>query len=276
MNFGPSQFAGGQFMDRHVDGGQDKFVETNLVESVRALTVSQLTKAQQQAETSQELMCDGRHITQVSIVGLLTGKFNADSHNVMTVYDGTGTIEVRQYTDADADDIQERSTMLVENTYVRVYGAFKGSNSEGPPNRLGYITAFSVRPVEDHNEVTHHQLDVIFQHMYLTQSQNMPGAGNVANGGAYGMAMAGGGMPTGAPMGGNILQPHGGGGQNAADIVHNWLKEHGNPANPVGYPISAIAQALAPQLREAEVIAAKDELEAVGRIFDTGNGYQAC
>lgn len=49
--------------------------------------------------------------------------------------------------------LQERQNLLVENTYVRVYGSFKGKNDEGPSDRLGYINAFAVRPVEDHNEV---------------------------------------------------------------------------------------------------------------------------
>lgn len=43
---------------------------------------------------------------QVTIVGLLTGKYQDESYNVMTVYDGTGTIEVREFRDGDADLVQ--------------------------------------------------------------------------------------------------------------------------------------------------------------------------
>lgn len=125
-------------------------------------------------------------------------------------------------------------------------------------------------------QVTHHQLDVIFQHLYLTQSQNVPGAGNIATPGAYGMGMSGGGMPGGAAVGGNVLQPHGGGGQSATDVVYNFLKEHSLSANPSGVPISVIVQGLSTQLREDAVMSAKAELESVGRIFDTGAGYAAC
>lgn len=50
--------------------------------------------------------------------------------------------------------LQDQQNMLVENTYVRVYGSFRGDQSDGQPNSLGRITAFSVRPVEDHNEVS--------------------------------------------------------------------------------------------------------------------------
>ena len=39
-----------------------------------------------------------------------------------------------------------------EGTYVRVYGNFRGASADNP-GALGPITAFVVRPVQDHNEV---------------------------------------------------------------------------------------------------------------------------
>lgn len=49
--------------------------------------------------------------------------------------------------------MQDRSNALTENTYVRVYGKFKVNPESGASNQLGYINAFAMRPVEDHNEV---------------------------------------------------------------------------------------------------------------------------
>ena len=43
---------------------------------------------------------------QVTIVGLLTAKSQAEAFNLMTVYDGTGTIEVKEFKDGESDDIQ--------------------------------------------------------------------------------------------------------------------------------------------------------------------------
>lgn len=48
---------------------------------------------------------------------------------------------------------QEQQNQLVENMYVRVYGSFRGQRDDGPPGSLGQINSFSIRPVEDHNEV---------------------------------------------------------------------------------------------------------------------------
>lgn len=67
---------------------------------------------------------------QVSIVGLITGKFRGESCNLLTVYDGTGTIEVKQFTDHENDDLQVcdeavlgpnavRCSVVIENVQLR-------------------------------------------------------------------------------------------------------------------------------------------------------------
>jgi hypothetical protein len=85
-------------------------------------------------------------------------------------------------------------------------------------------------------QVVHHQLSIIFQHMYLEKKQSI-GENAHASGGMSTMGMGGmqrGGMP---------LQQHqqqGGfaGGMNeaqAAEIVYSWIKEQPESQNNQGY-----------------------------------------
>ena len=57
----------------------------------------------------------------------------------------------------------ERTMMIRENIYVRVYGhvrSFAGKRS---------IVAFRIYPLADMNELTAHMLEVIFAHAYLVR-----------------------------------------------------------------------------------------------------------
>lgn len=93
-------------------------------------------------------------------------------------------------------------------------------------------------------------------------------------GGFGGMAMPGGHARMGGPIGGNVLQPHGGGGMNASDVVHTFLKERG-----VGVPVSvpAIVQGLGGQLGDDAVKAAIADLESKGFAYNAnGDQYAAC
>lgn len=57
----------------------------------------------------------------------------------------------------------ERTLMIRENIYVRVYGhvrAFAGKRS---------VVAFRITPIADMNELTAHILEVIYAHAYLVR-----------------------------------------------------------------------------------------------------------
>lgn len=59
-----------------------------------------------------------------------------------------------------ANSLEQKKAELRPGTYVRVYGSLK--------HYQGYrITAFAVRPIHDFNELTHHNLQAVFQHLHL-------------------------------------------------------------------------------------------------------------
>jgi hypothetical protein len=63
--------------------------------------------------------------------------------------------------------VQNPVVGLSQGKYVRVYGGFKGALAD-KPTELGQITAYSMRPIEDHNEVRRsHMLPLMDNHSGL-------------------------------------------------------------------------------------------------------------
>ena len=61
---------------------------------------------------------------------------------------------------AQANSLEQKKAELRPGTYVRAYGSIK--NFQGHR-----ISAFSVRPVHDVNELPYHNLQASFQHLHL-------------------------------------------------------------------------------------------------------------
>lgn len=112
----------------------------------------------------------------------------------MMLDDGTGKINVKMFINNDGNEDLERKQRaeLREGTYARVFGHIGNYNNERQ------INAFSIRPVTDHNEVTYHLSQVVFQHLHLTKGRSTTGQ----NLGATMAAAAGAGAPNTAVTGG--------------------------------------------------------------------------
>lgn len=96
--------------------------------------------------------------------------------------DGTGTIEVKKWIDADKrdDDVMEGGTNgaaggVELDQYVRVWGRLR------PFNNKRHVVAHFLRVVEDFNEVNYHLLESTYVHLYLTKGG--PPGGAKAEGG---------------------------------------------------------------------------------------------
>lgn len=104
--------------------------------------------------------------------------------------DGTATIDVKKWVDADKEDDLEPKYAL--DQYVRVWGRLKSFNGKR------HVGANFVRGVPDFNEVNYHQLEALYVHLYLTKGP-LPGENGAVNGGD-GNAANGGGMFVDQPM----------------------------------------------------------------------------
>ena len=104
---------------------------------------------------------DGRYSTQVRIVGTI---LRADARETRIAYefeDGTGKIDGTVFANAGDDllpMLKEKRDKCVPGTYVVVVGQVK--EYHGKKN----LRCYDVRPMTDFNELTHHFLEVIYQH----------------------------------------------------------------------------------------------------------------
>lgn len=89
-----------------------------------------------------------------------------------TVDDGTGTIDVRVYVDPEAQDdyVHQASAYWNQGKYYRVTG-----NLRSFAKRRSLVTNRLI-PIEDHNELVHHQLEVIHAHLLRTKPHRVSSA----------------------------------------------------------------------------------------------------
>jgi hypothetical protein len=131
-------------------------------------------------------------------------------------------------------------------------------------------------------QVVYHNLDAMFQHMFLTQNQNTAGAANMA-GGVFGIA----GGVTGGSMGG-VLQPHGsnavqgavpGGAPSTNDVknmVLKFLRENADTTGHGGIHLDAVVSAFAGQFRGDQVSMALKDLLNDAKVYTTTSEMVFC
>ncbi|XP_070822791.1 replication protein A 32 kDa subunit [Chaetodon trifascialis] len=130
-------------------------------------TVSQLMSASQADEA---FRVGDVEVAQVTIVGVIRSTDKSMTNIQYKVDDMTGApMDVKQW--VDTEDPSVDSTVLPPGTYVKVSGNLRSFQNHRS------VVAFSVRPLEDMNEITSHMLEVVQAHMVLSKPQTMPGAG---------------------------------------------------------------------------------------------------
>ncbi|CAD6580767.1 MAG: replication factor A protein 2 [Alectoria sarmentosa] len=103
---------------------------------------------------------------QVSFVGQIRNISTQTTNITYKIDDGTGTIEVKQWIDADATmDTTSDSTIskpkLIENEWARVWGRLKAFNNKR------HVGAHVIRPIADKMEITYHLLEATYVHLYF-------------------------------------------------------------------------------------------------------------
>jgi replication factor A2 len=106
---------------------------------------------------------NGKTIGKFVIYGMVKAKVEKTTSFTLTLDDGTGRIDATRWVDADessAAQVQRQS--ITEGSYVCVNGVLKSFSEKR------YMSAFNIRLVTDHNELTHHFMDVIFVNLQIT------------------------------------------------------------------------------------------------------------
>ncbi|XP_016098267.1 replication protein A 32 kDa subunit isoform X1 [Sinocyclocheilus grahami] len=134
-------------------------------------TVSQLMSAVQ----AEDVFKVGEvEIAQVTIVGVIRNTDKSTINIQYKVDDMTAApMDVKQW--IDTEDMGVDNSVIPPGSYVKVSGNLRSFQN----NRS--LVAFSVRVLEDMNEVTSHMLEVVNAHMQQSKPQSMMGGGAGTN-----------------------------------------------------------------------------------------------
>ncbi|TVY83606.1 Replication factor A protein [Lachnellula suecica] len=246
---------GGGFMNGSQAGSQDTpgGSKTYGKDTLRPVTIKQVLEAQQPHPDS-DFKIDGTDVTQITFVGQINGISSQTTNTTFKLDDGTGTIEVKQWVDSDADP-ETAKALPKEGEYLRVWGRLKAFNNKR------HVASHLLRPIDNMNEISYHLLEATAVHLYFTRGPP-PTADGVKTEGGNGMFV---GTDGGAAAGG---------GSNASKAmkmtplarkVYDLLQSA--PTNNEGLHVNVIATQLG--LNSNDVFKAGDELLGAGTIFTT-------
>nr|AAG12435.1 replication protein A [Danio rerio] len=167
--YGEASMAGytqspGGFGSPAASQGGDKKGRTR-AQQIVPCTVSQLLSAVQ----AEDVFKVGEvEIAQVTIVGVIRSTDKSTINIQYKVDDMTAApMDVKQW--IDTEDMGVDNSVIPPGSYVKVSGNLRSFQN----NRS--LVAFSVRVLEDMNEVTSHMLEVVNAHLQQSKPQNMGG-----------------------------------------------------------------------------------------------------
>jgi replication factor A2 len=183
----------------------------------------------------------------------------------MLLDDGTGRITVKIFiSNDDTDDFEkQKRAELREGIYVRVFGHVSHYNNERQ------INCFSARPLTDHNEVTYHLSQVIFQHLHLLKEEK----DNGAPGGAlkFDGSGAGGGQVGAGPIPSAV--PGGYGFKDGLNPIQNEVLTIFNAPDAlgidVGLTIADVISRSGNRFNQQQVLSAVNYLVEEGHLYST-------
>ncbi|KAL1846406.1 hypothetical protein VTK73DRAFT_290 [Phialemonium thermophilum] len=231
------------------------FVQAYSDESLRPVTIKQLLDWEEPFPGS-DIVIDGMNLTQVTLVGQVRS-VNPQSTNITyRLDDGTGSIDVKRWVDAERPDDSDPKFAL--DQYVRVWGRLKTFNNKK------HLGAHFIRAVDDFNEVSYHLLEATYVHLQLT------GAGGQGHPQQQGAAGVNGGTDS------MFVDDYGAGGGGAASTnlshcsrnaqtMYNFLMNA--PGGAEGVHLNVVSSGTGLSVRD--VIAAADELLSNGLVYTT-------
>ncbi|KAG0308421.1 replication factor A protein 2 [Dissophora globulifera] len=139
------------------DAGAPKKITNH---SLRPVTIKQLQNAVQ-TQADGDFRIDGQDLHQFTFIAAVRGVNRQSTHHTFSVEDGTGVIDARRYPSEEED-----LSAIIEGSYVRVVGLLKNMNDRF------MVAVHGIRPILDMNELTYHNLEVIYAHVSLTRSKH--------------------------------------------------------------------------------------------------------
>merc|ERR1719357_313677 len=162
---GYTQSPGGFASPSLSQGGEKK--QRQRATQIIPCTMSQLMSA---AQTDEVFKVGEVEVSQVTVVGIIRSIDKTMTNIQYKIDDMTcAPMDVKHW--VDAEDSSVDSAVLPPGTYVKVSGNLRSFQN------MKSVVAFSVRPLEDMNEITSHMLEVVQAHMALGKLQTSGGGG---------------------------------------------------------------------------------------------------
>ncbi|XWS72848.1 hypothetical protein CRYUN_Cryun02cG0075000 [Craigia yunnanensis] len=166
-----SAFSGGGFMPSQpsqLANSTPSPARSRDTQGLISVTVKQISEASQSGDEKSNFTIDGVDVTNVTVVGMVFNKNVRSSDIRFHLDDGTGRVECIRWV---TENLETREMDALEDgTYVRVNGhlqSFQGKKQ---------LSAFSVRPVTNFDEVTCHFIECIHFHLKISKEQSQGGA----------------------------------------------------------------------------------------------------
>lgn len=227
------------------------------------LTVKQISEALQSSDDKTNFLIDGVDVNNVTLVGLVFNKTERVTDVAFVINDGTGHIDCIKW-NSEAVDNKEMEGIL-NGMYVRVHGHLKGFQGKKQ------LVVFSIRPLEDYNEIAYHFVECMYVHNYNTKIRLQSGGPTLS-------------MPNTAfntPLKGYQSAPpnqYSGAVHSSMDalkgidqMVIDYLQQPQCLAREKGVPINEIAQRL--NMPAEKVTMSIKSLEDEGLVYSTIDDY---
>lgn len=223
-------------------------------DTLRPVTIKQLLEAHHPRPDADYFNIDNSKTTQVTFVGQIRNISTQTTNVTYKLDDGTGSIEVKMWIDAEAfnnsEDPSNQRNKLATEMYARVWGRLKAFNNKR------HVGGNIIRPVSDYNEVQYHLLEATAVHLHFSRGplesvQAKSGANGMVHDGQQQNGHTEGAMPA------HMSQ--------SARKVLQCIKE--TPQTNEGMHIQEIATRA--RMEMGEVLKAGDELVNGGMIYTT-------
>lgn len=232
-------------------------------DTLRPVTIKQLLDAEHPHPDADHFMLDGNEMKQVTFVGQIRNISMQTTKVAYKLDDGTSTIEVNVWNDADemqSDEMDTGKKKPVEQGYARVWGRLKAFNNKRT------VGATIVRPIDDMNEISYHFLEATMVHLFFTRGplETQQANGGAANGYGGGQQQTTNGYSGGGgDTSGDVLRMHGV--SQIAKKIYACLKQ--TPQMSEGLHAQDIASRIGVEI--TEVKKASDELVGLGKLYTT-------
>ncbi|KAH7544666.1 hypothetical protein FEM48_Zijuj01G0010000 [Ziziphus jujuba var. spinosa] len=138
------------------------------IQALLPLTVKQISDAYVSGNEKSEFVIDGVDVSNVKLVGMVRDKAGRITDFTFVLDDGTGRIDCNKWSHEPIDTNEMEG--ILDGMYVCVHGRLKSFQNKTSLN------VFSIRPVDDYNEIASHFIECIYVHFYNSRLRKPQGA----------------------------------------------------------------------------------------------------